>query len=69
METDLRRTLSELDILLKEFPNMKIERTHDSIQLEGSYANMSRFEKEFKWRPSVNLETGIKEIIEYEKYK
>lgn len=55
-----------LKILGKKFPKMEVERTLDSIQPEGSYADMSRMETEFGWIPKISLEEGIEKIIEHE---
>ena len=57
------------NILQTKFPNLKYQKTNNSIQLEGSYANMDRFKKELDWCPSTPLKEGIEQIINFEKYK
>tara|TARA_B100000963_G_scaffold171674_1_gene149277 strand:- start:591 stop:1523 length:933 start_codon:yes stop_codon:yes gene_type:complete len=57
------------NILQNEFPNLKYQKTNNSIQLEGSYANMGRFKKDLNWCPSTPLKEGIKQIINFEKQK
>jgi|TARA_B100000073_G_scaffold72930_1_gene54658 nucleoside-diphosphate-sugar epimerase len=54
------------NILQNKFPNLKYKKTNNSIQSEGSYANMDRFKEDLNWCPSTSLKNGIEQIIDYE---
>ena len=58
-----------LNILKNEFPDIKIRNIENSLFYESSKADMSSFQKITNWIPSTEIESGIKQIIEFEKSK
>jgi carbamoyl-phosphate synthase large subunit len=62
------RSIEEaLDILRTHFPEMKYTEKESNIPYEWSEANMDTSQKAFWWKPMIQLEDGIKLILEYEK--
>jgi len=64
-----RRIEEVIHILSQYFPEMKMGNIKSDIHYEASQANMDLFEKITNWRPKLQLEDAIPEIIEYEKNK
>ena len=64
------RTIQEvLNILKNKFPNSTIIGINSQILCESSKANIEKLLTTLKWRPGTTLESGISEIIEFEKSK
>ncbi len=56
-----------LNILKSNFQNLEINTSLDEIYPESSQADISKISKLTDWKPKYDLETGIKDLIEYEK--
>lgn len=55
-----------IKILKKHFPSLKYREVESNIPYEASQANMDIFFKNTGWIPSIQLEEGIKKIIDFE---
>ena len=54
-------------ILISHFPNAKIKYIESDIPYEASQANINELIKKINWKPIYSIESGIEEIIEFEK--
>lgn len=67
---DNARSVNEvLKILKQSFPNMKSQYSQSEPIYESSQANMDKFEELTGWKPTLELEDTIPELIEYENRK
>lgn len=64
-----RKVNDIVQILKKYFPDMKYENIESSIPYEASQADMTKFLNDLNWKPQIQLEDSIPQIIEYEKQK
>ena len=55
--------------LKNNFPKLKIRKKKSINIIEKSRANIKKIRMTTGWKPKINLSTGIKKIIEYEKKK
>ena len=55
-----------VEILKKYLPGLKVEEVEKQGLFEASSADISRLKQITNWQPEVNLEQGIKSILEYE---
>jgi carbamoyl-phosphate synthase large subunit len=62
-----RRVSEVLQILKKQFPEMRMTEVPSDIHYEASAANMDAFRKLIQWTPARQLEDTIPQIIDYEK--
>jgi carbamoyl-phosphate synthase large subunit len=68
--TGKSRKVSEvIEILNAFFPNMKVSYDESDILYEASQADITRLLNEINWRPIYSIEKGIKEIIDFEKFR
>ena len=58
-----------LKILKYHFPMLKIKKIKSSNTIEKSMANIKKIKTTTKWIPKIDLSTGIKKILEYERKK
>jgi|TARA_B100001093_G_scaffold430416_1_gene426100 carbamoyl-phosphate synthase large subunit len=58
-----------LKILKYHFPMLKIKKIKSSNTIEKSMANIKKIKTTTKWTPKIDLFTGIKKILEYERKK
>jgi nucleoside-diphosphate-sugar epimerase len=56
-------------ILKKSLPSVDIKRIDKVIFPESSCADISRLKSTLRWQPEIDLEAGIREIIEFEKLR
>jgi|TARA_Y100000389_G_scaffold204396_1_gene256700 carbamoyl-phosphate synthase large subunit len=56
-------------ILKNYFPKLKIRRKKSINIIEKSRANIKKIKMVTNWKPKINLSTGIKKILEYERKK
>lgn len=64
---DKARKIEEVINILKQyFPTLKYREVESEIPFEASQADMTNFSKETGWKPTIQLEEGIKKIIDYE---
>jgi len=53
--------------LCREIPQMRIEELKKRILYEASVADITKLEKETKWKPKIELEEGIRTLVDYER--
>jgi nucleoside-diphosphate-sugar epimerase len=53
--------------LRREIPEIKIEELKKRILYESSVADITKLRKETKWKPKIELEEGIKTLVDYER--
>ncbi|HAK80696.1 MAG TPA: epimerase [Runella sp.] len=62
-----RRVSEVLEILRKYFPNLQYKEVESDISFEASQANMDKTFQAIGWKPALQLEDAITEMIEFEK--
>jgi carbamoyl-phosphate synthase large subunit len=62
-----RKVQEIVDLLRAHFPDMKAREEPSDIAFEASEADMARYEAAIGWRPRIDLETAIPEIIAHER--
>jgi carbamoyl-phosphate synthase large subunit len=62
-----RKVREIVDLLRVHFPDMKAREEPSDIAFEASEADMARYEAAIGWRPRIDLETAIPEIIAHER--
>lgn len=62
-----RRVSEVLEILRKYFPNLQYTEVESDIPFEASQANMDKTFQAIGWKPTLQLEDAIPEMIEFEK--
>ena len=62
------RTINDvLNILKSHFPKLNYKEIESDIKYEACQADMDKFYKVTGWRPTTNLESGIKKCIDIKK--
>jgi carbamoyl-phosphate synthase large subunit len=62
-----RKVQDVIDVFKQCFPAMKTEFMVEPSEFEASQANMDRFYKQVGWKPAVEIEDGIQQLLEYER--
>ncbi len=62
-----RKVKDVVEVFKKYFPTMETELMAEPTQFEASQANMDHFYEDVGWRPTIEIEEGIRQLLEYER--